>query len=166
MNLYQHTVEQSALLAQIEQHTDPETGELDPQFAADLEAVEIALADKIAAVEGYRRGLLAEAKAFRDEEVRTGRRAAALEARHAALGRYIETCMDLAGIDRIKAGTFSLRLQANPPALVVEAGAEVPAQYFVPQPPKLDRAALKDALKSGEQIAGCRLEQGRSLRVQ
>jgi len=44
--------------------------------------------------------------------------------------------------------------------------AEPPPEYLVPQPYKVDRARIKDAIKAGEKVAGFSLEStGKSLRV-
>ena len=165
MNLYELTQEQAALVAIIDQHTDPETGELSADYAADLEASELAVAAKLEAVEAFRRGLRAEAEAFKAEEARLAKRRKALEGRDEALGKYISSCLTLAGLDHLKAGTFDFRMQNNSPALVMDDGANIPAEYCIPQPDKIDNAAIKAALRAGEEIPGFRLESGRSLRV-
>lgn len=165
MNLYELTQGQAALVAMIDDHTDPETGELDAEYATALDASEGATAAKLEAVEVYRRGIRAEALAFKAEEERLAKRRKAMESRDASLGRYIASCLELAGLDHLKAGTFDFRMQKNAPALVMDEGANIPAEYLIPQPDKVDNAAIKDALKAGTEIPGFRLDAGRSLRV-
>lgn len=165
MNFYELTQEQAALIDLIDQHTDPETGELDATYAEALDAAELATAAKLEAVEGFRRGLRAEAEAFKAEEARLAKRRKAMEARDEALGKYIASCLTLAGLDHIKAGTFDFRMQSNAPALVMDEGACIPAEYLIPQPEKIDNAGIKAALKAGAEIPGFRLVSGRSLRV-
>ena len=166
MNLYELTQEQAALVDLIDDNTDPETGELGAEYAAALDAAEIATEAKLSAVEAFRRGVRAEAVAMKAEEDRLARRRKALENRDESLGRYISNCLDLAGLDHLKAGTFDFRMQKNAPSLVMfDMAAEIPAEYLIPQPPKVDKVAIKDAIKGGADVPGFRLEAGRSLRV-
>ncbi len=74
--------------------------------------------------------------------------------------------MERAEIPRLREADFTLSLRATPASLLVDDEAQIPDHYFVPQPPKLDRRALLDALKSGTSIPGASLsEPGRSLTV-
>ena len=47
--------------------------------------------------------------------------------------------------------------RAGLPSLVVVAEDQIPADYWVPQPPKLDRQSLLAALKRGGEVAGAQL---------
>ena len=165
MNLYELTQEQAALVALIDEHTDPETGELDAAYAEALEASELATAAKLEAVEAFRRGIRAEAEAFKAEEVRLAKRRKALESRDEALGKYIASCLTLAGLDHLKAGTFDFRMQSNAPAvmLLCEA-ADLPAEYRKATW-TADKAAIKEAIKRGEELEFAVLSPSKSLRV-
>lgn len=55
-------------------------------------------------------------------------------------------------------GTISLR--ATPPKLIETEAADIPSQYWTPQPPKLDRKAVLEALKAGEAVPGAELSNG------
>jgi hypothetical protein len=68
--------------------------------------------------------------------------------------------MSQAEIPRIKAPDFSLSLRPGSRRLEVCDEARVPAQFFVPQPPRLDRAALSAVLKGGQTVEGVVLVQG------
>jgi hypothetical protein len=165
MNLYELTQAQADLIAQIDTYTDPETGELSEAYANALDAAEIATADKLAAVEAFRRGLQAEAAAFKAEEERLSKRRKALEGRDEALKKYIASCLTLAGLDHLKAGTFDFRMQANPPAVMLCCEpAELPAEYRKATW-TADKKAIGDALKRGDELEFAVLSPSKSLRV-
>ena len=67
--------------------------------------------------------------------------------------------MGSAGIGKLQVAEFSVSLAQGGQKLEVSDEARVPAIYFVPQPSKLDRMSLQDALKRGEAIEGAYLVQ-------
>ena len=69
--------------------------------------------------------------------------------------------MARAEIKRLVMPDFTASLRTVPPGLVVEDESQVPEAFWRPQPPKLDRAALSDALRRGEKIAGATLGDAR-----
>lgn len=165
MNLYELTQEQAALVAMIDNHTDPETGELDAAYAEALEASELATAAKLEAVEAFRRGIRAEAEAFKAEEMRLAKRRKALESRDEALGKYIASCLTLSGLDHLKAGTFDFRMQNNSPAVMLTCDVmDLPEEYRKATW-TADKKAIGDMLKAGEELEFAVLSPSRSLRV-
>ena len=73
--------------------------------------------------------------------------------------------MGVTGREKIKTPLFSIYLQKNAPRLVLDQDAEIPAEYLIPQPPKVDGAAIKEKLMAGEKLPFAALEQGTSLRI-
>lgn len=165
MTLYELSAEQCRLLDGMIDACDPESGELPEDYAQAIDAAELAIAEKLDAIEAYRRGIQAEAAALRIEEKRMAAKRRTLERRDERLEEYVLDYMARAGLQTIKAGRFDFRAVANAPRLVIEDGANVPAEYLIPQPEEIDKEAIKDALKMGAIIPGFRLERGRSLRV-
>ena len=165
MNLYELTQEQAALVALIDEHTNPETGELDAAYSEALEASELATAAKLEAVEAFRRGLRAEVDALNAEIDRMCKKRKSLESRHEGLGKYIALCLTLAGLDHLKAGTFDFRMQANAPAVVLLCeAADLPVEYRKATW-TADKVAIKEALKRGEELEFAILSPSKSLRV-
>ncbi len=74
-----------------------------------------------------------------------------------ALARW---AMQEAGLDKVMAEDFSVGLRKGLEKLDVRDEAEIPAAYFVPQPAKLDRKAVLDALKMGNAVVGASLIMG------
>lgn len=74
------------------------------------------------------------------------------------------SAMDNMGMKSIMTGVGELKVKKNPPAVIIEDGAKIPAQYTnqkITITP--DKAKIKAALNAGETIDGCRLEQAVSL---
>lgn len=62
--------------------------------------------------------------------------------------------MTEAQLPRIAEADFSVSLRHGSPTLEIDAEDRIPAPYWKPQPPKLDRQGLLAALKGGEAIEG------------
>ena len=72
----------------------------------------------------------------------------------------ITAVMERADIKKLSEPDFSAALRAVPPGLVVSDEREIPALFWKPQPPKLDRRGLLTALTSGQAIPGAGLGNG------
>jgi hypothetical protein len=66
------------------------------------------------------------------------------------------------GLPRVNAPDFTASTRPVPPGLVVQDEAAIPADYWVPQPPKLNRQGLLSALKAGTAVPGAGLSNGGS----
>ena len=87
-------------------------------------------------------------------------RLARLKERHDKKRAMAAWAMSQADIPRIQAPDFSLSLRPGSQRLEICDETLVPAQFFVPQQPRLDRAGLSVILKGGETVAGAVLVQG------
>ena len=61
------------------------------------------------------------------------------------------------GLKKLEQPDFTASARAGMPSLLLISETEVPTEYWVPQPPKLDRQALLADLKRGEEITGAQL---------
>ena len=77
---------------------------------------------------------------------------------------YLQTEMEKVGKTKIKGELFNIGIQNNPVSVNVLNETLIPEGFFVPQPAKLDKKALKDELKHGD-IPGAELIQTRGLRI-
>jgi hypothetical protein len=89
------------------------------------------------------------------EEMR--QRLARLEERGAKKRHLALEAMCEAGLKKLEEPDFTASARAGIPPLVIVAEPEIPEQYWVPQPPKLDRQALLADLKRGAIIQGAQL---------
>lgn len=91
-------------------------------------------------------------------ETYTDRKKAA-ENRIARTKSTIEVALMQAGLDdkpiKLAQGTLSIR--ASQPSLGELDEAEIPSQFWVKQPPKLDKKALLAVMKEGEAVPGAKL---------
>jgi hypothetical protein len=134
--------------------------ELDEETLADtLEGVS-QLPDLITQIvrSGLEDELLVDALKQRIEEMQA--RLTRLKERHDKKRTIAAWAMSQAEIPRIQAPDFSLSLRPGSQRLDIYDEARLPAQYFVPQPPRLDRAGLSAVLKGGETVEGAVLVQG------
>jgi hypothetical protein len=56
------------------------------------------------------------------------------------------------------AGTVTRK--AVPPSVLILEEAEIPAEFFKPQDPKLDKKAVAEALKAGKPVPGAAMSNG------
>lgn len=74
--------------------------------------------------------------------------------------------MTAAGEKKIKCGTFTTSIQANPPKVVIDASVDdIPKKYLVPQVPAIDKKLILEFLKSGQQVEWAHIELSDSLRI-
>jgi len=71
--------------------------------------------------------------------------------------------MSEAGLSKLEEADFTVSLRAGAPSLVVVTEEQVPDDYWVPQPPKLNRQALLNGLKTGQDIPGVQLSNRKSI---
>lgn len=72
----------------------------------------------------------------------------------------IQKAMALAEVQRLDYPEGTVGLRRVPPGLFIEDEQKIPPQYFDPQPAKISKSRLKEALKGGKSIEGCRLDNG------
>jgi hypothetical protein len=77
----------------------------------------------------------------------------------------LQGVMTNTGKVKFKTPLHTFYIQKNPVSLHIFDDASIPEAYLIPQPPKPDSAAIKEALKNGDVIPGAGLTQGESLRI-
>lgn len=164
MNLY----DLSSELAEI--RTLAESGDLSPEDQAEADRLISTALDGLlpAKVEGYCgliRSLRLEAEAYAAEEKRLAGHRLAREGLAARLTERLQAGLEVACLDKMKAGLFTVAIQASPPTVEIARDAEIPSEFLTAQEPKVDRRGLLAAVKGGREIPGVRLTQGRHLRI-
>ena len=160
MTLYELSSEYMELLAMME---DPD---------ADLEVINDTLeaigGELEAKADGYARVMRqmdADAKAIKAEEYRLYNRRKAIENRSEWLKSRLQEVMEVTGKTKFKTELFSFGIQKNPPKVVITDESRIGHDYLIPQPPKVDTKAIKDALNDGFHFDWAHLEQTESLRI-
>jgi len=140
-----------------------ESEELDKQLIADtLEGLDGEIEIKADGYAKVIRELEGKTAVLKDEIDRLSKRKSVIENNIKNLKQALETAMRATGKTKFKTELFSFNIQKNPARLVITG--EVPEEYLIPQEPKIDTSAIKEALKQQE-LPFAHLEQSESLRI-
>ncbi len=130
-----------------------------------LDSIADAAVDKIEKLVRLMRNNEGDINSIKSEEERLKKKRQSLENYNKFFKQYIEDAMRLMDKTRLKAGFFNLVIQNNQPSVVVFDEALLPKQFLMEQPPKIDRAGIKELLKAGEEVPGAELKQTEGLRI-
>ena len=133
-----------------------EAGEIDEQTVIDT-MENIGAIEKLESYVKIQRQLEAECAAFDAEIKRMTDRKHVIERHIDRLKAAQVDFMQATGQLKAEAGTFTLTLRENKAVKVLDESA-IPEVFWKPQPAKLDKAGIKDALKAGESVPGCEIE--------
>ena len=159
MKLYELTEQYSQLLSMV-------NDEADIQMLQDtMEGLEGEITDKAESIAKLIKSIESDESGIKAEEERLYARRKALENRRVSIKDYLEQQLIGAKIDKVKGTVFTVSIQNNPPSVNIQDDATVPAQYYVPQPAKLDKKTLLDDLKAGALYEGITLQQTQSIRI-
>lgn len=87
-------------------------------------------------------------------------RIARLEERVTLRRGLIQTGLELAEQKSLEADIATVSLGQKPQQAIIAEEADIPAEFWKPQPPKLDKRAILDALKAETPVAGATLDNG------
>lgn len=143
---------------------DPDT---DPDaFFDTMEAIEGEIEDKADGYAAVIASLNNIAKGLKAEEDRLVSRRKAIENNVARMKTALTEAMQATGKTRFKTLKWSFNIQPNPESVVLDKDISgIPAQYLIEQEPKVDKMAIKDALKHGAKFTFAHLERSESLRI-
>lgn len=86
------------------------------------------------------------------------------EKRKEWLTNYLAQSMRIDGVNELDFTTFKAKFRKNPPRLTVIDEASLPQEYIVTKTvTSPDKDKIKEAIKSGQEIPGCSLEQAERL---
>jgi hypothetical protein len=146
--------------------TDPEM-DLPIETVNDtLESLSGELEDKAINVAKFFRNMEATADAIKIAEANMAKRRKALENRVQWLKNYIKENMEVCGITNIECPHFKLSIQKTPAVVNVMDEDAIPAQFKEEVTSwKIDKTAIKDAIKSGSIVPGTELISGTRLAI-
>jgi len=147
-----------------------EDPDIDEQaFLDTLEGIEGALEDKADNYAKCMRMLEADAKGIKAEEERLAKRRKTIEGNVSRMKSALQYAMEATGKTKFKTQLFSFNVQNNPASVVMDESdvANIPERFLKYKDPEIDRKAIKDAIKSGDEDAMdiAHLEQTRGLRI-
>ena len=106
-----------------------------------------------------------DVEALKKEELRLAEKRKAAERKIESLKEYLFGAFMQTGTERIKYPQFTVSVRNNAESVNVKDITKIPNDYFVPQPPKLNKAGLKKAIQDGEVIEGAELVRNKSLQI-
>ena len=132
-----------------------------------LQAIEGLIEDKANAMVRFVQLIDSETDAIAEEIKRLQARKSARENRADRIKAYLKQQMVEMGKDKITTPLHTISIQNSPPSLKIDEEATIPASYMtiIPERMEPNKGAIKDALKAGKEIEGCRLEVGNHLRI-
>ena len=83
----------------------------------------------------------------------------------AYMKQSLTSAMTVTGNTKFRTDLFSFNIQKNPPALVVDDEKAIPQEYLIPQEPKVDKKAIIDFLKGGNDVPYAHIEQSEGVRI-
>jgi Gp157 protein len=145
-----------------------ELEDLPAEVIADtLEALQGDFEHKAISTAAYIRTLEVEASAIEEAHKGMERRHKALMWHAERLREYLKEQMERTGMAKIKNCYLTLRVQANPPSVMVEDEEAIPACYKQRViAVRVLKSEIARALKAGEEVPGARLEQSNRLVIQ
>lgn len=82
------------------------------------------------------------------------------------LRAYVLTCMDAAGVHRIKGPRFTVTAKDGPEGVTVDDASQVPDEYLKPPKREADKTAIKKAFQqNGECVPGTHVGRKRVLAI-
>lgn len=122
-----------------------------------LEAIEDSIEHKVENIIKFLKNLESDINAFRAEEMRLQRKRKSLERKVERLKEYTKQMLEVAGFNKLNAGVFKVRLQKNPPSVMILDESKIPSEYRIPQPDKIDKQKILQDIKNGKMVDGAQL---------
>ena len=164
--LYELVGEYATLLSSSRDYIDEETGEVDAEFDAALNAIGGAIDDKVEGCAKVIRHLDADMEALRAEEVRIAKRRKSIEGNKERLRKYVRENMQFAQRDKIKTLLFTISLSAAKERVIIDSEDAVPDSYRAEaKRPPPDKASIMAAHVRGETVPGAHVELGDQVLV-
>ncbi len=147
MKLYEISDRYMAVLDAI---ADPETGEIIPEKATELEAISQDFQEKAISVSSFIRNLEADEVAIDAAMCSMQIRRDSIARRRKSLNDYLKVNMEKSGVTQIKCPWFQISMRKCPPSLEVLNERQIPDRYFNSKEAGIPEEDLLDAMKRGE----------------
>lgn len=163
MNLYELTSARLALQSKLQDMN------FDEQTIQDtLEGESTELQTKIEDYGFVIRDMEAFSEAIKAEEKRLSDRRKTQEAKVDRIKAWLLENMKACNIQKIECPAFTISVRTNPQKVVIDSEADIPKQFMVtPEPPPAvpDKKLIATAIKSGQDVSGCHLEQSHRIEI-
>ena len=146
-----------------------EEGTLDDEaLAGAFDCTKEELAIKLEGYCKFIKNLESDIEGLKAEEKRLAARRKTMENTIERSKAAMLNALKVAGEKKIPCGSFTVSAQVNPPKVILDEQyiENIPEKYLTFKEPEVNRKAMLDALKAGENLDGlAHLETGESLRI-
>ena len=139
----------------------------DTDITQALTVIEDRITVKATNIANLIKSLESEAEVIKAEEQRLKQRRQSRENAVENIKRYLKENMEMVGMDKIKTPTRTIAIQNNPPSLVINNEDLIPGKFLTLIPERYEprKKEIIEAIKQGEEVPGCEITRGRSLRI-
>jgi hypothetical protein len=160
--LYELTDAYAQLMARL---TDCESETEETEIIEALNDVDCAITDKGEAYARILRNLKADSDAYAAEIKRLKARKETADNAAERMLQHLHFAMEIAGATELRTSIGKFSIAKNPWSVVILDEADVPEEFLIPQPAKVDKTAiLKHFKENGEIIDGCDVVQREGVR--
>lgn len=157
--LYELSTAYNAILQQLE---DADETQLE-MLTDSLECVQASIEVKVDGISKMLK-IISDTSAIDAEIDRLQKMKRSAQSKERWLKSYLQSQMELMGIEKLKTDLFQVSIQNNPPAVDDYDPALIPASYQKVTY-DIDRRRILDDLKNGLNVPGCALKQSKSIRI-
>lgn len=160
-NLYEINENYASIIAAVEEAEGELTPELEEQLAANGEDFRDKIENYLKAVRNYE----ADAEAFKAEAASFTAKAKRAATTVERLKQTVTAAMQLRGMDKERFGNFTASLRRSERVTVDDDLIQQLPDKYKRVKYEADKTALKEALKSGEEVEGAQLTTNYSLQI-
>ena len=142
-----------------------ENEESKDSFKMAFEQIQGSLEEKAEGYIKYIKNLTAEAEAFKTEADRMSKKASSLKAHADRVKSTLDETLQELNIKELNAGLFKIKYQNNPPSVEVLDIDLIPINYKLPQEIRVDKKAILQDIKAGQEVPGVEIKVGESMRI-
>ena len=158
MTLYEINNELARLM---EDAVDEETGEINEDAIKALEEMQMAWDEKVENIGCFIKNLKADADAIKAEKMALAKRQQTAENKAERLQQYLT---DMLGGQTSSSPRVAISYRKSTQVKCDDI-FKVPDEWLRYKDPELDKKAVKEALKNGEEVPGCYLEETRNIQI-
>lgn len=160
MNMYE--LEGNLLtVLRLAESADPDDRQV---FDDTINSLKDGIADKAIGYGKVIKQLESDGKQLKEKMDHDKERLASIQSNARRLKMTLQQAMESAGMDKAKDIDLSVWIQNNPVSVRYVDESKIPNDFMVTTS-SLDKKAVKEALKSGEDVPGAELKQDRSIRI-
>jgi hypothetical protein len=132
-----------------------------------LECIEASIEEKSSNIAAFDASLAADEEYLDAEIKRLQQRKKTVSNKRESIKNYLFAQLEAAGIEKVKTPLFTISIVNNPPAVQIVDDKSLPSKFLTIIPAQYQpmKKEIAEAIKSGEEVPGAVLTQGRRLKI-